>query len=241
MNNFLTNNKWVSWFFGGVWLLVVLTLVVIRLRPDNEPMVATATITPSPPLATPTVNEFLAQVSPANYDGPLDAPVKLVVFSDFDCPFCQAWYTRDLRETLKAEFGAQLAIVFRHYPVRNEESQVVAEASQCAAEQDKFWQFHDYWFEHHVIGEITEAEIVAAAAAIELDMNSWQTCRDSGQMADYVRQDLQLAQTTGYDTPPVFFVNGRRVIFKVQAQTEAIRQALLFACPDGQSCASGLE
>lgn len=246
MDNFFTGKKWLSWFLGGLWLLVVLVLVWTRLRSvdTSAPTTTTATVTAtSIPYPTPSAPDLLANVAPANYDGSATALVKLVVFSDFDCLFCKAWYTRQLRESLKAEFGDQLAIVFRHYPVASEGSLTVAEASQCAAEQDKFWAFHDAWFEQHVLGqdEIAEEEIVAAAAASALDLTAWQTCRDSGQVADYVRQDLQLAQTTGYPTPPVFYVNGQQVIFKLQAQTEAIRQALLFTCPEGQSCASGTD
>ncbi len=231
--------KWISWLLGGLWLLLVLLAFSWRFGLIGE---ATAvTVTPSPPPPTPTMDELLANVAPDNYDGPAAAPVKLVVFSDFDCFFCKAWRTRDLRATLKAEFGDQLAIVFRHYPIKSEGSLTVAEASQCAAEQGKFWQFHDAWFDQHEPGEITEEEIVGIAAAIELDMTAWQTCRESGQFAPYVQQDLHLAQTTGFPEPPVFFVNGRRVIFKVSAQIYAIQQALLFTCPEGQTCTSGDE
>ena len=233
------NRKWISWVLGGIWLVVVVLLISWRLgaaTPDIPP-----TTTAIPPAATPTADELLAHVEPSNFDGPMDAPVKLVVFSDFDCPFCKAWRTRDLRQRLKDEFGDQLAIVFRHYPLRGEASWTVAEASQCAGAQGKFWAFHDTWFETHIAGETTEEEISAAAAAIGLDMTAWQSCRDSGQFTDYVRQDFELAQTTGYVEPPVFFVNGQHEIFKIAAQTETIRRALLFACPDSQPCASSGE
>ncbi len=231
--------KWIFWLLGGLWLLVVLLALSWRLGLTGEATEVTAT--PSPPPPTPTADELLVNVPLTNYDGPVSAPVKLVVFSDFDCFFCKAWHTRELRAALKAEFGDQLAIVFRHYPINSEGSWTVAEASQCAADQGKFWQFHDAWFDQHVPEEITEEEIVSIAAAIELDMTTWQTCRDSGQFALYVQQDLRLAQTTGYPEPPVFFVNGQRVIFKVSAQIDAIQKALLFTCPEGQTCTSGNE
>ena len=236
MSGFLKNKT--SWLLGGVWLLVVVIAVGWRLRSNS--VAVTPTLTPTVPvvLATPTANEFLANVLPENYDGPLDAPVKLVVFSDFDCPFCKVWRTRDLRNALKEEFGDQLAIVFRHYPVRGDASWTVAEAAQCAAAQGQLWAFHDAWFEQHVVGEVTEEEIVNVAAALALDMTTWQTCRESGQFAAYVRQDFQLAQTTGYPEPPVFFVNGQHEFFKVAAQVDAIRQTLLFACPEDQPCAN---
>lgn len=229
--------KWLTWFLGGLWLLLVLLAIAWRFGFANGTIASVPTVTVPPP-PTPTANELLTEAALTNYDGLADAPVKLVVFSDFDCTFCKVWQIRGLRTTLKAEFGDQLAIVFRHYPIKSEDSVMVAEASQCAADQGKFWQFHDAWFEQHEPGEITEEEIVGIAAAIELDMTVWQTCRDSGQFAAYVQQDLQLAQTTGYPEPPLFFVNGERVIFKIAAQIDAVRQALLFACPAGQTCTS---
>lgn len=236
MNRFWANKRWLSWLLGGVWLVVVITVVLSRLN-AAAPQETIPTATLNIPLATPTTAEFLANVALSNYDGPLDAPVKLVVFSDFDCPFCKAWLTRNLRATLREEFGDQLAVVFRHYPVRGEDSWTVAEAAQCAGEQGKFWAYHDAWFEQHTVGETTEDEMVGIAAAIGLDITSWQTCRDTGQFAAYVQQDFQLAQSTGYVEPPVFFANGRHTLLKIAAQREAVRQALLFSCPE--PCASG--
>lgn len=235
MNGFGANKKWLAWLLGGVWLVVVITVILLRLTAAApEELLPTATV--SSPSATPDANGLLANAAVSNYDGSLDAPVKLVVFSDFDCPFCKAWLTRNLRATLREEFGDQLAVVFRHYPVRGEDSWVIAEAAQCAGEQGQFWAFHDAWFEQHTVGETTEDEIVETAAAIGLDINSWQTCRDTGQFAAYVQQDFQLAQSTGYPEPPVFFANGRHTLLKIEAQREAVHQALLFSCPE--PCAS---
>lgn len=236
MNGFWANKKWLVWLLGCVWLVAVITVILSRLNAaasEELPPTPTASI----PLVAPVADELLSNVALSNYDGPLDAPVKLVVFSDFDCPFCKAWLTRNLRATLREEFGDQLAVVFRHYPVRGEDSWVVAEAAQCAGEQGQFWAFHDAWFEQHIVGETTEDEIVGIAAAIELDIAPWQTCRDTGQFAAYVQQDFQLAQSTGYATPPVFFANGQHTLLKIEAQREAVRQALLFSCPE--PCASG--
>lgn len=229
--------KWIIWLLGGVWLVGVVLALVWKLGALSDAAAITPAPSPTSPPPTPTANELLEGAAPTNYAGPANAPVKLVVFGDFDCAFCKAWRTRDLRAILQAEFGDQLAVVFRHYPLKSEGSWTVAEASQCAADQGKFWEFHDAWFDQHVIGEITEEEIAGIAAAIGLDMTTWQTCRDTGQFADYVRQDFQLAQTTGYPEPPIFFVNGTRVIFKVSAQIDLIRKTLLLTCPEGQTCA----
>ncbi|MCB8944509.1 MAG: thioredoxin domain-containing protein [Ardenticatenaceae bacterium] len=229
MDNFFNSKKWITWLLGGLWLMAVIIAVIWRLRSTNEPQLAA---TPDAPPRILTVDELIANVPSSNYDGSLDAPVKLVVFSDFDCPFCKAWRTRNLRASLKEQFGDQLAIVFRHYPSKGDSSWQVAEASQCAGAQGKFWEFHDHWFEHHTIGQTTEAEITAAATELKLDLDLWQACRDSGQFAEHVRQDFQLAQSTGYLEPPIFFVNDQHVPFKIAAQSNAIFQAILSSCPE---------
>ena len=103
--------KWMTWFLGGVWFLGVLLALIWKFGAMSDAAAVTPTTSPTPPSATPTADELLASVALRNYDGPASAPVKLVVFSDFDCTFCKAWRIRDLRATLRAEFGDQLAVV----------------------------------------------------------------------------------------------------------------------------------
>ena len=83
----------------------------------------------------------------ANIDGLAEAPVRIVEFGDFGCPSCRAWHNSGIKEALLAEFGDQVSFTFRHFPVITRQSPKAAEAGQCASEQGRFWDYHDYIYE----------------------------------------------------------------------------------------------
>lgn len=138
--------------------------------------------------------------------GPANAPIEIVEFSDFQCPFCQR-ATPTVTQVLQ-KYGDQVRLVYRHFPLPNHpDAQPAAEASACAHEQGKFWPYHDRLFAE--FGKLSVADLKAHAAAVGLDVTAFNACVDSGRFKTRVEQDVQEAQALGVTGTPAFFVNGR--------------------------------
>jgi protein-disulfide isomerase len=134
------------------------------------------------------------------------APVTIVEFSDFQCPFCsKAVPTMD---QLLANYAGKVRLVFRHFPLPfHENAQKAAEAAVCADQQGKFWQLHDAMFAHQTALAVNDLKSYAQQAG--LDAGKFQQCLDSGAGAQKVQQDMADARKAGVESTPAFFVNGK--------------------------------
>ena len=137
------------------------------------------------------------------------APVTIVEFSDFQCPFCVR--ARPTVARVREVYGDRVRWAFRHYPLDfHPLAQKAGEAAACAAEQDRFWQMHDRLWENTQKLEVPDLK--AHAQAIGLDGAAFATCLDSGRHAGLVERDLAAGQAYGVSGTPAFFVNGRPLI-----------------------------
>ena len=153
-------------------------------------------------LRAPTV-EVATEGEPAL--GPANAPVTIVEFSDFQCPYC-----RQAQGTLKqlmAAYEGKIKLVFRDFPLRNihPQAQKAAEAAQCAAEQQKFWPYHDKLF---ASSSLQMDDLKKFAQDLELKMEQFTSCLDSSKYAAGIDADMQAGQQAGVNATPTFFVNG---------------------------------
>jgi protein-disulfide isomerase len=136
--------------------------------------------------------------------GPSDAPVRLVEFADYECPYCQK-AAPDLQK-LKAEFGDKVAITFRDFPLAMHlRAEKAAEAARCASKQGKFWEYHDELFHSK---ELDVDQLKAQAEALKLDPAEFDKCLDSGEQAAAVERDRKEGLRLGINGTPAFFVNG---------------------------------
>jgi len=161
-----------------------------------------------------------------NIDGPIDAPVRIVEFGDFGCPSCRAWHNSGIKEALQTEFGDQISFTFRHFPVITRQSPDAAEASQCASEQGRFWEYHDFIYEQTPINALSIEQLKSYANSIELDGQQFNQCLDSGKYERYVSRDRQAAFSGGAAGTPTFFINGSVVSFSYASMQAVIAQIL---------------
>jgi len=137
--------------------------------------------------------------------GPATAPVTIVEFSDFQCPFCSK-----VEPTIKrvmADYAGKVRFVFRDYPLPfHEHAEKAAEASHCAEAQDKYWPMHDAMFEHQ--DQLDVDGLKKLAAGIGLDAAKFATCLDSGKMKETVAANQKAGTAVGVQGTPHFFING---------------------------------
>jgi protein-disulfide isomerase len=132
------------------------------------------------------------------------APVAIIEYSDFQCPYCGQFARTTLR-TLEARYvrPGQVLLAFRHLPLENLHPLAfkAAEASECARRQGKFWEMHDRSFESQK--QLDEASLLASAEAIGLDMARFRTCL-AGQATEQVRKDIATAGELKITGPRLF-------------------------------------
>ncbi len=139
--------------------------------------------------------------------GPEDAPVTIVEFSDFECPFCGK--VNPSIEKIRDTYGDQVQIVFRQFPLAiHRNARKAGEAALCADEQGQFWAMHDAMFGDQKNLAVDGLKAIAAQIA-DLDTGSFDDCLDSGKHAETVESDLKAGARAGVSSTPAFFVNGR--------------------------------
>ena len=141
--------------------------------------------------------------------GPADAPILMVEFSDFQCPYCQR--ATNTLEQLVDRYGAQVRFVYKDYPLPNHaDAFKAAEAGNCAHDQGMFWELHDRMFENQ--GALGVPALKTYAEELGLDAAAFATCLDEGRHAGRVQRDLEIGQAFGVSSTPTIFINGRPVM-----------------------------
>lgn len=143
------------------------------------------------------------------FRGPADAPVTIVEFSDFECPFCRR--VQPTLARLRAAYPKGVRLVYRHFPLaRHRAAPKAAEAAECAREQGRFWEMHDRLFANP--DALGVEDLKRHARAISLHDAAFDACLDSGRHDARWRRDLAEALTYGSSGTPLFFVNGRLIV-----------------------------
>ncbi len=136
--------------------------------------------------------------------GPQSAPIKLVEFADYECPYCQK-VAPDVKK-LQADLGDKIALIYKDFPLpMHAKAEKAAEASRCAGKQGKFWEFHDELFHGK---ELDVDQMKGLARALKLDSAAFDKCLDSGEEAANVETDRKEGVRLGITGTPSFFING---------------------------------
>jgi protein-disulfide isomerase len=168
--------------------------------------------------------------------GPPDAPVTLVEFSDFQCPYCAR--VQPMVKTLREQYPEQLRVVFLHFPLSSHEwARPAAIAAQCAARQSEnaFWTLHDYYFTNQ--DALTPANVVqqskTALSGSSIDTEQWEACASGTSVEAYreasqqVTRTLEAGKEAGVTGTPSFYINGEKVegARSIDAFAQRIEQA----------------
>jgi protein-disulfide isomerase len=162
------------------------TTVEVRLVPPRETLV----VQPAEPAA-----------------GPEHAPVQIVMYSDYQCPYCAR--VEPTLEKVKAVYGDRVRVVFRDFPLSTIHPRAVdaARAAHCAHDQDRFWEYHDRLFSKQ--SRMESSDFLQHAADLGLDPARFTTCIASERVAALVRDNAMSGERLGVSSTPAFFVNGR--------------------------------
>jgi protein-disulfide isomerase len=137
--------------------------------------------------------------------GPSDAPITIIEFGEFQCPYCGR--AQESIDRLMTEYEGQIQFVYRDFPLGFHDRAIPAAiAANCAEPQGKYWEIHRMMMaaQH----DLSEATILGYATQLELDMDAWSTCREDPAQAAEVQDDMAAGAALGVTGTPAFFVNG---------------------------------
>ncbi|MGB7158539.1 MAG: thioredoxin domain-containing protein [Tepidisphaeraceae bacterium] len=162
--------------------------------------------------------------------GPPDAPVTLVEYGDYECPYCGKAYP--IIKRLQKAMGERLRFVFRNFPLNtiHAHASVAAQAAEAAGAQGKFWEMHDILYEHQ--DTLADHDLHAFALKIGLEIYKFDADLSSERFAKRVREDFQSGVRSGVNGTPTFFINDLRY------DGEKDYDALLAALDDAASDAA---
>ena len=140
--------------------------------------------------------------------GPDDAPVTLVEYGDFECPYCGM--AHPIVKSAQHQLGDQLRFVFRNFPLAeaHPHARLAAQAAEAAGAQGRFWEMHDMLFEHQYALELQD--LIGYAKSLGLDVPQFEHDLEAGTYAKKVRDDFRSGVRSGVNGTPTFFVNGER-------------------------------
>ncbi len=177
--------------FGALALIIVAAVFYSSTRPKPQPL-DEARLASNPTL------------------GLASAKVTITEYGDFGCTSCRAWHNAGIMQRVLAAYGNDVQFVWKDFPVITAQSPKAAEAGQCAFDQGKFWEFHDYIYENtYAIGV---DDLKSYASQLGLDTDKFNQCLDSGQNRAKVNQNLDEARTFGFPGTPSFLVNGKKLV-----------------------------
>ena len=176
---------------------------------DATPSSQVSTQSPLQQAQRPSVVQIDIEGRP--FIGPEDAPVTMVEFTDYECPFCGRHFRETMPE-LRREYEDVLKYVVLNFPISgiHRFAQQASEAAECAYDQGRFWEYHDLLFQNQ--GALDVESLKEHARDIDLDTDAFSTCLDSGAKAQLVLDDVQDGLSYGVSGTPTFFINGQILV-----------------------------
>lgn len=211
-------------------ILVILLVIVaflagmfwtrIRYLEQGKAPEGTAQASPAPgaieegtPLSEEQINKIVS--GGAATRGEEDAPVTIVEFSEYQCPYCGRYVAEAYPQILE-EYGDQIYYIFHDYPLSfHQYAQKMAEVARCAGDQDQYWEMHDLIFENQEVWsskQNVETDINSYVSQLGLDKEEFDDCLVSGKYTQTVKNDFELGTEVGVQGTPTFFINGQKIV-----------------------------
>jgi len=210
--------KWLWWAIGGgCVLLLCIVIVVILALAVSGPAIGRTFSTINMELNTPMVNAPKSNQYPqtrGNTMGDPNAPVKIIEYADFQCPYCQRYWQQTEKQIIQS-YVVTGKVYYEYRSVGafiGPESAAAAEAAYCAGDQGKFWEYHDALYSHWTgenIGDFAPDKLRQYSAAIGLDAKAFDDCLIQGTHKTQVIKDASNAKSDGIRATPSFLINGQ--------------------------------
>jgi protein-disulfide isomerase len=203
-------------FLAGAAVIQIILLLFVAFQigggsgdPSGAVVADPSAAAPSVPSAPRAPIDMKSLMDDDHVKGDPNAPVTIVEFSDFECPFCARFYTQTLSQIDEKYIKTgKVKLVYRDFPLNfHPQAQKAAEAAECAGEQGKYFEMHDKLFENGVQGGVPGFK--ATARALGLNGVTFDKCLDSGSQAAEVQKDLADGQRAGIQGTPGFVINGQ--------------------------------
>ncbi len=209
-----------SWVESAFYVLIVIAFAAGLLAGYLVWGVHSSAPAPQAQAATPQAAADQPTSEPKRYDvatdddpaiGPKTAPVTIIEFSDYQCPYCRRW-AQQVEGKLLETYGDKIRLVYRDFPLTRIHPYALpaAEAANCAGEQGKYWEYHDALFSGKY--ELGEEAFTAYAKDLGLDTDQFAQCMKEHRYRDEVEGDLNYALALGVQSTPTFFINGIAVV-----------------------------
>ena len=142
--------------------------------------------------------------------GPADAPITIIEFSDYQCPFCRRWH-QEVYQSLLAAYPGKIRLVYRNLPLTSihPDAFPAAEAAMCAGEQNAYWPYHEKLFASELLGTEVYKQY---AQELGLDMTTFEACINDHKYQQAIQTDSDFAVNLGVRSTPTFFINGLAIV-----------------------------
>jgi protein-disulfide isomerase len=156
-------------------------------------------------LPFPELPRILVSVDDDPSIGPEDAPITIVQFAEYQCPYCGK--AGEAVDQVMEKYGDKVRMVYRDFPLSFHPRAIpAAVAANCAGDQGKYWEMHDLLMDDQ--RSLEDADLTAHATTLQLDLAKWNTCRQDPAQAAEVQKDFEDGQAAGVSGTPAFFING---------------------------------
>jgi protein-disulfide isomerase len=200
---------------------ILLGYVVWGMNPTETPVPAAQSPQTAAQAGGPVVEAPIPTTEPEyiRYDvksegsyaiGPEDAPITIIEFSDYQCPFCRRWH-QEVYQPLLAAYPGKIRLVYRHLPLTSihPDAFPAAEAVMCAGEQNAYWQYHEKLFASELLGTEVYKQY---AQDLGLDMKTFEACINDHKYQQAIQADSDFAVNLGVRSTPTFFINGLAIV-----------------------------
>ena len=191
---------------GGI--IQIGSIKTVGAKPTQQAQPAAAG-QPAAPAAPTKVNVDIGHFP---IKGDKNAKVTVIEFADFQCPFCEKFFSQTESNLIKDYVNTgKIKFAFRNWAFLGPESTFAAEGAECANEQGKFWEYHDYLYSHQGqenSGAFAKDKLEGFAGSIGLDADKFKTCLETDKYATQVKDEYSAGQTAGVNGTPATFVNG---------------------------------